>query len=340
MSTATIPETQSVIYFEEKGSPEVLKYSTSFPTPKISKSDILVKNAYAGINYIETYFRQGIYPCAVPYIPGREASGEIIAVGEDVTNFKVGDKVAYLGTNNFSQYTKLDAKLVTIMNLGPNATDEQLKLYAASLLQGLTALTFVNEAYNVQPDDYILITAAAGGVGLIFDQLISKVKKAHVIAVASSDEKLQKAKANGAEYLLNSTKLTYDEIAEEVLKITDGKGVHGIFDSIGKDSLEMDMKIIRRKGTIVSFGNASGPVPPVTIGRLSAKNIKLMRPQLFPYITEPEEFQHYTKILFKLIDDGDLKIDIHKIYPLKDYRFATEEMEARKTSGKLLLQIP
>ena len=340
-TTVTIPEKQSVIYYDKTGGPEVLQFSTDFPVPSdLASNEILVKNRYSGINYIETYFRNGIYPASFPYIPGREASGEIVAIGSDVKNFKIGDKIAYLGNQNFAQFTKLDSNKVSIINVGSNATDDQLKLYAASLLQGLTAITFINEAYNVKEGDYILVTAAAGGVGLILVQLLSKIKKAHVIAVASTNEKLDKAKVNGAEFLLNSSELSYDQIADKILEITNGKGADGIFDSIGKDSFEMDMKSIKRKGTIVSFGNASGAVSPLSITRLSPKNVKIARPQLFGYVTEPEEFQFYTESLFDLIKNGDLKIDIYKVYPLKDYKTATIEMEGRKTSGKILLEIP
>ncbi|GMM45268.1 NADPH:quinone reductase [Pichia kluyveri] len=340
-TTVTIPEKQSVIYYDKTGGPEVLQFSTDFPVPSdLASNEILVKNRYSGINYIETYFRNGIYPASFPYIPGREASGEIVAIGSDVKNFKIGDKIAYLGNQNFAQFTKLDSNKVSIINVGANATDDQLKLYAASLLQGLTAITLINEAYNVKEGDYILVTAAAGGVGLILVQLLSKIKKAHVIAVASTNEKLNKAKVNGAEFLLNSSELSYDQIADKILEITNGKGADGIFDSIGKDSFEMDMKSIKRKGTIVSFGNASGAVSPLSITRLSPKNVKIARPQLFGYVTEPEEFQFYTESLFDLIKNGDLKIDIYKVYALKDYKTATIEMEGRKTSGKILLEIP
>lgn len=340
MSTTTIPEKQAVIYYEQNGGPEVLKYSTEFPIPSISDTEILVKNKYAGINFIEVYFRNGIYPAKFPYIPGREASAEVVSVGSKVHNFKVGDKIAYLGNENFAQFTKLPANKVSILNLGKDTSDEKLKIYAASLIQGLTALTFINEAYSVKQDDYILVTAAAGGVGLILDQLIGNVKKAHVIAIASTDEKLAKAKKNGAEFLLNSSKLSNDELEAKILEITKGKGVDAIFDSIGKDTFELDLKVIKRKGTLVSYGNASGAVPPFSINRLSPKNIKLLRPQLFGYVTEPEEFGHYTKELFDLIDSNQLNIDIFKIYPLEDYPAATKDLESRKTTGKLLLEIP
>lgn len=338
--TTNVPEKQAVIYYQQNGGPDVLKYTVDYPVPTITANEILVKNKYAGVNYIETYFRKGIYPTTFPFIPGREAAGEVVAIGKDVANYNIGDKVAYIGTKNFAQFTTLDSKKTTIINLGKDASDEQLKLYAASLIQGLTALTFIDEAYKVKEDDFILVTAAAGGVGLILDQLIGKIRGGHVIAVASSDEKLAKAKENGAEFLLNSSKLSYDEIADEILKITHGKGVQATFDSVGKDTFEMDLKVVARKGTIVSFGNASGTVEPLLINRLSPKNVKVLRPQLYGYISEADEFKYYSKSLFDLIDSGKLKIDIYKVYPLKEYKEATIEMEARKTTGKIVLEIP
>ncbi|GMM31542.1 NADPH:quinone reductase [Martiniozyma asiatica (nom. inval.)] len=337
-----IPTTQSAIYFEENGDSSVLKYSNDFLSPSIDQlkdSELIVKNKFAGVNYIETYFRKGIYPCQFPYIPGREAAGTVLFAGSN-SGFEIGDKVAYLAPSNFCQLTKLDSATNKIINLGKDATDDQLQLYAGSLLQGLTALTFINEAYKVQKDDYILVTAAAGGVGLILCQLIGKIIGAHVIAVASSEEKLKEAENNGAEFLLDSSKLTYDEIKDKILEITNNEGIHAAFDSIGKDSFEMTFASMRRKGTIVSFGNASGPVPPFNIGRLSPKNLKLLRPQLFAYVATADEFNHYCKELFDLIDSGKLNIKIHGVSPLKDYKEVTDLMEARKTSGKLILEIP
>ncbi|AWU73739.1 uncharacterized protein C5L36_0A03400 [Pichia kudriavzevii] len=338
--TSTIPEKQSVIIFEETGGPEVLKYKTDYPVPSISDDEILVKNKYSGINFIEYYFREGVYPISLPHIPGSEASGEVVAVGRNIKDYKVGDKIAYLGFDNFAQFTKVNPTYVHVVNLGGDATDEQLKLYAAVLAQGLTGVVFIKDAYDVQKDDYILVTAAAGGVGLILVQLLSKLKKAHVVAVASSDDKLAKAKDNGAEYLLNSSKLSYDEIADEVLKLTNGNGVQCVFDSIGKDAIDMSIKVAAKKGTIVNYGIASGEIESFEISRLQAKNIKLVKPNLFTYIEEQPVFDHYTKSLFGLIDSKLLNVDISKVYPLKDYKEAAIAMEARKTTGKLVLQIP
>ena len=193
-----LPETQKVVLHRENGDYDVIEYS-DFPTPKIESShDIIVKNSYAGVNFIEAYFRKGIYKASLPYVFGREASGEVVAVGDEVSTLKVGDKIAYLSPNTFAQYTKITDDNYKYIKLPDNASDEELKIYG-SFLQGLTALTFVNEAYKVQKDDYILVWAAAGGVGKILVQLISQLG-AHVIAVASTPEKLKIAQDLGQNF--------------------------------------------------------------------------------------------------------------------------------------------
>lgn len=335
----TLPTTQKAVYFEENGAIDKLQFSAQWPVPSVGPDEILVKNIYSGVNYIEVYFRKGIYASEKPYVPGREAAGEVVAVGTNVKGYAVGDKIAGLYPKNFAQYTAVDWKSNTILKLDKESTNDQLQLYAASLLQGLTALTLVEEAYKVQQGDYVFVTAAAGGVGLLLNQLL-KLRGAHTIAVASSEEKLALAKENGAEFLLDSSKLSYDEIKSHVLTLTNGEGVNAVFDSVGKDSFECDLAIVKRKGTLVTFGNASGPVPPFSVGRLAAKNIKLVRPQLFGYVGTKQEFEHYTSLLFELIDTGKLNIKIHHVYPLEDYPKATAEMEGRKTTGKLVLSIP
>lgn len=337
MSTNELPSTQKVVLFEENSdSLDVIKF-TDFDTPKIaSPNEIIIKNKFAGVNFIDSYFRKGVYPSQKPHIFGREAVGVVAAVGDKVTKFSVGDKVAYLSGSTFAQYTKLTDSHVQILKLDPSTSDESLKFYAAALLQGLTALTFIHESYEVQEGDYILVWAAAGGVGKVLTQLISQ-KGAHVIAIASTEEKLALAKKYGAEYGVNH--LT-DDIVEKVKEITDGKGVNASFDSVGKDSAEITLTSLARKGTFVSYGNSSGVVPPLSINRLSPKNLTVLRPQLMGYVTTSEEWEHYVRLLFKLIDSGDLKIDILKTYPLSEYKQATADLEGRKTTGKLVLEVP
>ncbi|QEU58681.1 Zta1 [Kluyveromyces lactis] len=332
---SSIPSVQKVVLIRENGGPEVLKYEEDYPVPKIGATDLLIKNKYAGINFIEVYFRKGIYPSEKPYVLGREAVGEVVAKGDQVDKYNVGDKVAYLSASTFAQFTKYPQN-GHLIKLPKDISAEKEKIIAGSLVQGLTPLTFIDEAYNVQKGDFILVYAAAGGVGLIFDQLL-KARGARTIAVASTDEKLQLAKEYGAEFLINSTK---DDIVEKVKEFTNGEGVAAAFDSIGKDTFETTLQVVKRKGTIVSFGNASGAVPPFAINRLSPKNLKLVRPQLFAYVADPSEWEHYSSELIRLIDSGELKITISKVYPLKDYKEATEALESRKTVGKLILEIP
>ncbi|CAI5758101.1 unnamed protein product [Candida verbasci] len=334
----TLPETQSVVLHKEHGDYNVISYVEDYPTPKIeSPNDIIIKNFYSGVNFIEAYFRKGIYKAPLPYIFGREASGEIVAIGSNVKNLRVGDKVAYLSSSTFAQFTKVNVEsFYQYIKLDSSITDEELKIQGSIYLQGLTALTFINEAYKVQKGDYNLVWAAAGGVGKTLVQLISQIG-AHVIAIASTDEKLQQVKELGAEYLINSTN---EDVLQRVLDITNGKGVEAVFDSVGKDTFKTSFDSLARKGTFISYGNSSGQVPPLTINILSAKNIRLLRPQLNAYIATKEEWKHYSEELLDLINQGNLKFEISKTYDLKDYAQAAKDLESRKTTGKLTLKIP
>ncbi|XBW35436.1 hypothetical protein QEN19_001002 [Hanseniaspora menglaensis] len=333
------PKTQKAIIIEQTGGPEVLKYADiAAPSLKeLKPSEVIVKIKYSGINLIETYFRKGIYPVPLPYTLGREASGKIVATGSNVSEFNLNDYVVFLKPGSFCQYVKVDTSTDKVINIGAEVSDEILKQYTASMLQGLTALAFVEEAYPVKKGDYILNYAAAGGVGSILNQLL-KLKGAHTIAVASTEEKLKIAVENGAEFtILNDD----PDFVNKIKSLTPGNaGTECIFDSIGKETFENSLAIVKRKGTIISYGNASGPVEPLSINRLSAKNVKIARPQLFAYITTPEEFEYYTSKLFKLISEKQISINIFDVFNLKDYSEATKLMEARKTTGKLVLEVP
>lgn len=331
----SLPKTQKVSLFEATGDYDQIKY-VDYPTPQIiGPTDLIIKNKYAGVNFIEGYFRKGIYPSEPPYVFGREASGVVAAVGEKVSNYKVGDNVAYFGNATFAQYTKIDANKPQVFKLPANASDETFQRYSSILTQGLTALTFINESYNVQKGDFILVWAAAGGVGQFLVQLVSQ-RGARVIAVASTDEKLKIAEDLGAEFTIKSS----DDVVAKVHEITGGAGVAASFDGIGKDTFEASFASVARKGTLVSYGNASGVVPPLSINRLSAKNLKILRPQVFGYIATQEEWDHYSKQLFDAMESGDLKVEISKVYPLSEYKQAAIDIEGRKTTGKLLLRIP
>ena len=331
----SIPATQKAAYANAiSETPDGIIYG-DVESPQIAgPDDVIIKNKYSGVNFIESYFRKGIYPAKFPYIFGREAAGVVAAVGDNVSNYKVGDKVAYLSPGTFAQYTKISQGAVHTTKLPESTSDEQLKLWGASLVQGLTAITFAHEAYEVKKGDYILVWAAAGGVGQILTQYISSLG-AHVIATASTDEKLAIAKLLGAEYLIKLS----DDVVAKVKEITGGKGVAASFDGLGKDTFQASLDSLARKGTLVTYGNATGVVPPLSVNILSPKNIKVIRPQVFGYTTEKEEWNHYTGVLQKALVDEVIKIEL-TTYPLSEYKEATTALEGRKTTGKLVLEIP
>lgn len=334
-----LPSTQkAVLMYENGASLDVVKYA-DVPTPQItSASDIIIKNKFAGINFIEAYFRKGIYPTKLPFIFGREASGVVAAIGSDVTKFKVGDRVAYLLPNTFAQYTKIPDSHVHIKNINDFTTgedDKDMKVWGATLVQGLTAKLFIKDAYDVKKNDYALVWAAAGGVGTLLTQLIAQ-KGGHVIAVASTAEKLETARNNGAEYLINSSS---ENVLEKVMEFTNDNGVQVVYDSIGKDTFEISLAAVARKGSLVSYGNASGVVPPLSINRLSPKNVKLLRPQLYAYVAEPAEWNEYVDSLGRDIANKTLNFDILQTFSLAEYTKAAALLEGRKTQGKLVLEI-
>jgi len=326
-----IPKTMKAVVIEKTGGIEVLEYRTDYPVPTPKEGEVLVKNDFIGINYIDTYFRTGLYPAPKPQILGREAEGTIVSIGPNTTtpSFSVNDRVVYLGTGAYAEYT---ATSVDKVHTVPSAIEPGIA--AAALLQGLTALTLIREAYHVQKGDWILVHAAAGGVGLWLCQLLRGVG-AKVIATASTAEKLELAKTNGADVGVNYKE---EDVTKRVLEITNGEGVRAVFDSVGKDMFESDLEVVARKGTIVSFGNASGAVPPFTISRLAPKNLKVLRTQLYAYIHTREEFEGYAAELFDFIIKEKLNIRIHETYPLQEVARAHTDLEGRKTTGKLFLK--
>ncbi|PWW77714.1 NAD(P)-binding protein [Tuber magnatum] len=330
---SSLPKTQRSVQINAHGGVDVIKIVTDAPVPAPADNEVLVKNTYAGMNFIDIYSRMGLYPApSFPHTLGREAEGTIAAVGKSVRNFKVGDRVAYLGTGAQQEYTALAPLHVAHV---PSAIQEGYA--AAAILQGITALSFARESYEIKKGDYILVHSAAGGLGLWLVQ-IAKSIGARVIATASTDKKLEMAEDHGAEFLINYS--TQDWVAE-VKEITKdaGGGVAAVFDGVGKDTFDGDLEVVRRKGTLVSLGNASGAVPPFVIARLAPKNLKLLRPQLFAYIAEREEFEAYTKEIFDWIVEGKVKVNIHKTYPLEEVAQAQTDLGSRATTGKLILKI-
>ncbi|KAF9872311.1 zinc-binding dehydrogenase [Colletotrichum karsti] len=329
---ATHPETMSAIRVPRTGGVEVLTHETSVPVPAPSaEGQVLVRNEYAGVNYIDTYFRTGLYAAPLPQTLGREGAGVVASVHPSVTGFKAGDRVVYMGPfASYATYSLVPAdKLLRVPDALP--TDKA----AAALLQGLTAWTFIREAGVVEKGEWVLVHAAAGGVGLQLVQMLRAVG-AKVIGTTSSDEKCALAKKNGAEWVVNSK--TQDLVAE-VKKITGGHGADVIFDGVGKATFDSDLEMAARKGRLVVFGNASGAVPPFDILKLGPKNLKVMRPVVNNYVATREELEKYSAELFEMITSGKVEVAIHKAYPLADVKAAHTDLESRNTTGKLLLKI-
>ncbi|EKD18281.1 uncharacterized protein L3040_004762 [Drepanopeziza brunnea f. sp. 'multigermtubi'] len=328
----SIPKTMKGVLMEKTGGVEVLQYKTDLPVPTPKAGEVLVKNDFIGVNYIDTYFRTGLYPSANPQILGREAEGHIVSLGPsgDLQDFKVGDRVVWLGTSAYAEYTCAPASKTHLIpsSIAPG-------IATASLLQGLTALTLIREAYLVQKGDWVLVHAAAGGVGLWLCQLLKAVG-ARTIGTASTAEKIELAKANGAEFMLNYKE--EKDLVGKVREITGGEGVRVVYDSTGKDQFENDLEVVARKGTVVSYGNSSGAVPPFAISKLSGKNVAVLRPTVFNYIHTREEYEKYTAELFDFIAKYGMNVRVHETYPLEEVARAHTDLEGRKTTGKLLLR--
>ncbi|KAJ7269382.1 NAD-P-binding protein [Mycena haematopus] len=297
---------------------------------------------WLGVNFIDT----GLYPLKeLPGAIGAEMSGTIVALPEHQTvlndpeykkrGFTVGAKVAVGGANAVgihSDYASVSWKVAYV--LPPNVST---RTAAAALSQGLTVLTFIEEAHKVQKGETILVHTVAGGLGLLFAQLI-KARGATVIGTTSTKEKAELAKAHGADHVI----LYKDEdTVQRVLELTNGVGVDAVFDGVGKDTFDSDFKMLKRKGTLVSVGNASGAVPPFAPIRLVEKNLKLLRPTVGNYVFTPEEFFHYTAILFDLIANDSLKIKVHKEYPFtaEGAIQAQKDLTGGHTTGKLIIQV-
>ncbi|SGY38532.1 BQ5605_C003g02044 [Microbotryum silenes-dioicae] len=340
-STMSIPSKMKACQIREQGELDVIQV-TEVDVPQPAKGQVLYEVQWAGVNFIDTYQRGGLYKLAMPYILGNESAGVVIALGEGVTEashgFKIGDKVAaYTAGGAFAEYAvSLADKTVKI----PESMST--KQAATGLLQGLTALTFIREAHPVRKGEHILVQAAAGGLGGLLVQL-AKSAGAHVIGTTSTEEKAKIARASGADHVILYSGQV--DVAEEVYKITGGegidRGVHAVFDGVGKDTFEMDFDLVRRKGSIVSCGNASGAVPPFSVLKLGPKNLKLIRPVLNQYVHTKHEFQTYSTELFGLLASGQLRLSVHSEYPLstKGIKQAQVDIMGRKSSGKLLIKV-
>jgi len=317
------------IQVSQVGGPEVLAL-VDVTTPELKPNEALVQIKAAGVNFIDVYFREGRYPAPLPFINGQEAAGVIVEVGTDVTTFKPGERVAYVG--RLGSYAELAsvpaAQLVKI----PDELD--FDQAAAAMLQGMTAHYLSRGSYPVKQGETVLIHAAAGGVGLLLVQL-AKHFGARVIATAGTDAKAQLARDAGADETIVYTQKDFET---ETRRLTDGQGVHAVYDGVGKDTFEKDLKILRTRGYLVLFGGASGAVPPFDLMQLTKNgSLFVTRPTLKDYTATREELEQRANEVLQMIVRGELKLRIHKMYPLAEAQQAHRDLEGRKTTGKLLL---
>lgn len=338
----SLPTTTDAITIAKTGGPEVIEKKT-IPFPKLDPGSIVIRVEYLGINFIDVYYRKGFYPYKeLPATLGKETAGTVVALPTDEAvlnnetykknNFKVGGKVAsdFLGTH---------ASLISVpwKSVYPVPENVSTRIAAAGLLQGLTAYSFFEEAYKVKKGDTILVHTVAGGLGLLFAQL-GHARGATVIGTTSTPAKAELAKQYGADHVIL---YPVEDTVKRVLEITNGEGVEAVFDGVGKDTFDNNFKLIKRKGTIVSVGNASGPVEPFSPLRLVEKNVVLLRPTMSNYTYTPEEAYYYGKRVFELIGDGTLKINIFKEYPYtsEGVRQAQTDLVEGKTTGKLIVKV-
>jgi len=311
------------------GGPEVLKYET-VPTPQPGPGEALIRHQAIGLNYIDVYFRNGMYKTALPAILGMEGAGTVLAVGGDVKDLNPGDRIAYAGGSLGAYCTERVVPAEKLVKL-PDAIDFQTA--AAMMLQGMTAQYLLRRTFKVEKGQTILVHAAAGGVGLILCQW-AKYLGARVIGVVSTPEKAELAKANGAEHVV----IGHATLAADVKRFTGGAMVPVVYDSVGKDTFNASLDSLAPLGMMVSYGNASGPVPPVDISMLAAKgSLFLTRPSLSTYTASHGDLLHACAELFEVVIAGAVKIQVNQTFPLAEAAAAHTALEGRRTTGSTVL---
>lgn len=314
------------------GGPEVLKYE-DVEVGQPSEGQALIRQTAIGLNFIDIYYRTGLYaaPEGLPLIPGGEGAGVVVAVGPGVTSVKPGDRVAYAaGLGAYAEQRIVAADRLVVL---PDGISDQLA--AAMMLKGMTAEYLLRRTFEVKPGDTLLFHAAAGGVGLIVGQW-AKALGARVIGTASSQEKIDLAKAHGFDEMINYRQTP--DFASAVKDLTDGKLCDVVYDAVGKDTFPGSLDCLRPRGMFVSFGNASGPVPPFPMTLLSQKgSLYATRPTLFAYIAKRAELEASANALFEMVLSGRVKININQTYSLQDAAQAQIDLETRKTTGTTIL---
>ncbi|HLK07254.1 MAG TPA: quinone oxidoreductase [Candidatus Angelobacter sp.] len=317
------------IQVQKTGGPEALTL-VDLPVPKPKANEAVVKIAAIGVNFIDVYFREGRYPAALPFVDGQEAAGTVSEIGSEVTTVKPGDRVAYTGViGAYAEYAAVPAD--RLVHVPDKITDHQA---AAAMLQGMTAHYLVNSTYPLKKGETALIHAAAGGVGLLLVQMAKNIG-ARAIGTVGTEEKAKLAREAGAEEVIIYTQQDFEV---ETKRLTENKGVHVVYDGVGKSTFEKGLNVLRPRGYMVLFGGASGAVPPFDPIALSQKgSLFVTRPSLVHYIATRQELEHRSSDVFNMINAGKLKLRIGHVYKLEDVQQAHRDLEGRKTTGKILL---
>lgn len=317
------------IQIKQTGGPEVMEY-VDLPVPEPKANEAVVKITAVGVNFIDVYNREGRYKAPLPFVLGQEAAGTISAVGSQVHDLRAGDRVAYTGLlGSYAEYAAVPAD--RLVKVPDGVTDREA---AATMLQGMTAHYLSHDTYPLKKGETALIHAAAGGVGLLLVQMARNIG-ARILATVSTEEKAALARDAGANETIFYTQTDFEA---ETKRLTTGKGVDVIYDSVGKTTFEKGLNLLRPRGMMVLFGGSSGAVPPFDPITLTQKgSLYLTRPSLGHYIITAEELQQRAAAVFGMIRAGRLKLRIEHVYPLAEAAQAHRDLEGRKTTGKLLL---
>lgn len=319
-----------VVRIYEQGPANVLKIEES-DVKKLNSNEVMIEHSYAGLNFIDINQRNGAYPLKnLPSIMGMEASGTIVEKGSNVSRFNIGDKVTHcMNLGSFSKLMNLDESRVIKLN-----NYVELKVAAASTLQGLTSQYLINESFQLKKHHTALVHAAAGGVGQILCQWANKIG-ARVLGTISTKEKELIAMENGCDYTINYVK---DDFVKKVLEITDNKGADVIYDSVGKNTFQKGIGCLAPRGRIVSFGISSGPIEPININQLRSFSGSIATGGLNTYIKDSSEMQRNADAFFKMIMNKDIKINIDKVFSIDDIQEAQMMLENRLSAGSIVLK--
>jgi NADPH2:quinone reductase len=317
------------VQVKQVGGPEVMEV-VELPVPQPKANEAVVKLAAAGVNFIDVYYREGRYKAPLPFVLGQEGAGVVTAVGTEVKSVKVGDRVAWTAQlGSYAEYAAVPAD--RLVPIPPGVSDHEA---AAAMLQGMTAQYLSHDTYPLKKGETALVHAAAGGVGLLLVQMAHNIG-ARVIATVSTEDKAKLARGAGADEVILYSQADFEA---ETKRLTGGKGVDVVYDSVGKTTFDKGLNILRPRGMMVLFGGSSGAVPPFDLIILTHKgSLFLTRPSLGNYISTREELVARSGAVFSMIAAGTLKLRIEHTYPLAEAQRAQSDLEGRKTTGKLLL---